>query len=277
MKPLEPTGAEGGGRRAESRGPASGIRPPSDGEAVNSELVNAEPGTPATPIHDCWNLIGVEGNGTCRELLKFIHCRNCPVYAAAGIQLLDRPLPAEFRRERAAHYAQAKKVAQPERFSVVIFRLAHEWLALHTTVFQEVAEHRGMHSLPHRRRGVALGLVNVRGELLICASVARLLGLEAEVRGQKSEVRSQNSDLRSPSSGFPRLLVTNWNGLRLAFPVDEVQGIQRFPKAELKSPPATISKSTLGYTQGVFGWRDRTVGLLDTEPFFTTLNRSLAL
>ena len=134
-----------------------------------------------------------------------------------------------------------------------------------------------MHSLPHRRRGVALGLVNVRGELLICASVARLLGLEAEVRGQKPEVRSPISNLRSPTSGFPRLLVTNWNGLRLAFPVDEVQGIQRFPKAELKSPPATISKSTLGYTQGVFGWRDRTVGLLDTEPFFTTLNRSLAL
>ncbi len=226
-------------------------------------------GETSAPIHDCWNMIGVEGNRTCRELLKFIHCRNCPVYSAAGLQLLDRPLPAEFRRERAAHYAQAKKIAQPDRFSVVIFRLASEWLALPTTVFQEVAEHRGMHSLPHRRRGVALGLVNVRGELLVCASVARLLGIEAEVRDQKSEGRS-------PTSGFARLLVTNWNGLRLAFPVDEVQGIQRFPQDELREPPATLTKSALSYTQGVFAWRERTVGLLATEMFFSTLNRSLA-
>ncbi len=53
------------------------------------------------PVHDCWNRIGVEGNATCRELAKYIHCRNCPVYSAAGLQLLDRPLPADYRRERA--------------------------------------------------------------------------------------------------------------------------------------------------------------------------------
>ena len=61
-----------------------------------------------------------------------------------------------------------------------------------------------------------------------------------------------------------------------AFPVDEVHGIQRFQKTELKEPPATISKSALTYTQGVFAWRERSVGLLDTEPLFHALNRSLS-
>src|SRR5262245_55358447 len=126
------------------------------------------------PIHDCWNSIGVEGNGTCRELVKFIHCRNCPVYSAAGRQLLDRPLPVEYQHEQAEHYAQQKKFFQPARLSVVLFRIAGEWLALPTQAFQEVAERRAMHTLPHRRRGLALGLVNIRGELLICASLARL-------------------------------------------------------------------------------------------------------
>jgi chemotaxis-related protein WspD len=198
------------------------------------------------------------------------------VYSAAGLQLLDRPFPADYRRERAEHYAGAKRVTQPARLSVVIFRLANEWLALPTTAFQEVAEHRRMHSLPHRRQGLVLGLVNVRGELLICASVARLLGLDSEVRGPRSEVSGPTSNPRLPTSVFGRLLVTSWNGLRLALPVDEVHGIQRLPKDELKTPPATLSKATLSYTLGIFGWRDRTVGLLEADSFFSTLNRSLA-
>src|SRR5437879_1067310 len=96
MKNAEPSQAsQAASPRAEALHPSSFILHPS------SE-------TPA-PIHDCWNVIGVEGNGTCRELVKFIHCRNCPVYSAAGTQLLDRPLPAEYRREQAEHYAQPKK------------------------------------------------------------------------------------------------------------------------------------------------------------------------
>lgn len=239
------------------------------------------------PIHDCWNLIGVEGNGTCRELARYIHCRNCPVYSAAGMQLLDRPLPADYRRERAEHYARAKKITQPARLSVVIFRLGPEWLALPTSSFQEVAERRALHTLPHRRRGLALGLVNVRGELLICASVARLLGMEERLKTESGK-RKSISAFNFPLSAFEieRLLVTNWNGQRLVFPVDEVHGIQRFQKEELKAPPTTVAHpaatgaSTAGraltYTQGVFAWREHTVGLLAADALFAALNRSLS-
>lgn len=237
---------------------------PINQDAVAELRPDATSGETVAPIYDCWNRIGVEGNGTCRELVKYIHCRNCPVYSAAGIQLLDRPLTEDYRRERAEHYAQEKKVAQPVRVSVVIFRISNEWLALPTNAFQEVAERRAMHSLPHRRRGLALGLVNIRGELLICASAGKLLGLDQAAVREKSRVV------------FDRFLVAIWNGQRVAFPVDEVHGIQRFQKSELKDPPATISKSTLTYTEGVFTWRDRTIGLLDADSFFSTLNRSLA-
>ena len=40
--------------------------------------------SPTVVVSDCWNKIGVNGDGTCRELVKFIHCRNCPVYSSAG-------------------------------------------------------------------------------------------------------------------------------------------------------------------------------------------------
>ena len=251
---------------------------------------------PAPAIHDCWNQIGVMGNGTCRELVKNIHCRNCAVYMAAGLQLLDRALPAEYRRERAVHYAPPKQLSHPARVSAVIFRLGVEWLALPTIVFQEVAERRTLHTLPHRRGGLALGLVNVRGELVICATVARLLGVEEnteilktvrpqsgygrdDTRAERTTYGSGGRNISSlPESGisFSRLLVTSWKGQRVAFPVAEVFGIQRFSQAELKAPPATIARSVSTCMQGVFEWRDRTVGLLDAEVFFSTLNRNLA-
>jgi len=230
-------------------------------------------GEVTSAVHDCWSTIGVSGNGTCRELQKFVHCRNCPVYSAAGILLLDRPLPADYRRERTGHYAESKQLTQPAKISLVLFRLGPEWLALPTPAFQEVAERRAIHSLPHRRRSIVLGLVNIRGELLICVSLARLLGLEGETSREKSR------------TVYERLLVANWAGhksgarggsTRLVFPVDEVHGIHRLPYDELKEPPATISKSTLTHAQGVFAWRDRTVGVLNADSLFGALNRNLS-
>ncbi len=213
-------------------------------------------------IHDCWNRIGVEGNGSCQELVRYVHCRNCPVYSAAGLRLLDRRLTSDYRREQTEHYAVRKKLTAPAKVSVLIFRLGQEWFALPSHALQEVAENRPMHSLPPRRRSVAIGLVNVRGELLVCASLSRLLGMDethgAPVRGQ-----------------LPLLLVATWNGSRVAFPVDEVQRIHRFGQDELRDAPATVSRSALTYARGVFVWRERTVGYLDAGLLFPALDRSL--
>jgi chemotaxis-related protein WspD len=218
---------------------------------------------PAAQIYDCWNTIGVSGNGSCRELPRFTHCRNCPVYASAAAQLLDRPVTPELRREWMEHFAREKKLTASARTSLVIFRIGPEWLALPTPAFQEVAESRTMHTLPHRRHGVVLGLANIRGELLICASLGRLLGVEPEAARARSR------------TVYERLLVANWDGSRLVFPVDEVHGIHRVHDDELRAPPATVAKSALSCTRSVFPWCERTVGLLDAEVLFATLNRNL--
>ena len=238
------------------------LRRPDPPGKESGETVAGEDGLVA--VHDCWNRIGVEGNATCRELVRYIHCRNCPVYSAAALQLLDQPIPPDYRRERAEHYGQQKRITRPARLSVVLFRLAREWFALPTAAFQEVAEHRAMHSLPHRRRGLALGLVNVRGELLVCASAGRLLGLALD------------SLPEGQPKSFHRLLVAVWDGQRVVFPVDEVHGVERFHVEEMQESPATVAMSALTYTMGMFAWRDRTVGLLDPESFFSALNRDLA-
>lgn len=217
----------------------------------------------ALDIQACWSEIGVYGNSTCLELPKFIHCRNCPVYSNAGVRLLNRPLPADYRREWTDHFTQRKKLAAQTNTSAVLFRLGAEWLALRTQILQEVAERRRVHSLPHRRHGIVLGLVNIRGELLICVSLGHFLGLE----------NLPSRELLRTSHA--RLLVVNWEASRLVFPVDEIPGTHRFNLQELSAPPATVAKSNYCYTKGLIYWRDRGVGFLDASLLFPALNRSL--
>ena len=137
-----------------------------------------------------------------------------------------------------------------------------------TEAFQEVAENRRIHSLPHRRSGVVLGLVNVRGELLICVGLDRLIGID--MRAAKAENES------ATQSRSRRLLVVGWENSRLVFPVDEIEGVYRFQTKELKEPPATVTKSNLSYTRGLLLRNQKTIGLLDAESLFGTLNGKLS-
>jgi chemotaxis-related protein WspD len=192
---------------------------------------------------------------------------------------------------------------------VVIFRIGAEWLALPTPAFQEVAERRVIHTLPHRRHGVVLGLVNIRGELLICVSLGRLLGLaESKTQSPKSNVQSSKSNAFVPRIGATldfkpqtldfrlseRLLVTNWEGNRLVFPVHEVLGIRRVQNDELREPPSPCSDVLKAafrcpiphrheikpQTEGARGLglspcHNQTVGLLNADVLFATVNRNL--
>src|SRR3954454_6216435 len=64
----------------------------------------------AVENHDaCWQNIGVYGEGSCRELQKFVHCRNCPVYSHAALRLLERPLPEHYRADWTAHFAKEQR------------------------------------------------------------------------------------------------------------------------------------------------------------------------
>jgi chemotaxis-related protein WspD len=231
---------------------------------VSEESASLVPALSAVPgDFDCWNQIGVSGNGTCPELTKFVHCRNCPVYSAAGALLLDRVPPSDYRQRWTEHFAREQRRPQPGKKSVVIFRVGLEWMALSTKSFQEVAEERRIHSLPHRRNGIVLGLVNIRGELLICVSLARLLGLE------------KKADDAGARTLYERLVVAEWEGSLLTFPVNEVHGVHRCHPEEMKEAPATVAKANPGFTRSMFMWQGRRVGFLDEETLFSTLNRSL--
>ena len=210
------------------------------------------------PIEACWKTIGINGDGSCVQLLQYVHCRNCPVYARAAAQVLDIETPPHYVQESTEAVAGEKPAVAAQATAVVIFRVGAEWLALPSAIFREVAADRLIHSLPHRRSGALLGVVNIRGELLVCASLTHILGVDGGIA----------------SGGTRRMLVIQEGSNRTVCPVDDVHGIERFQPQSLNQVPAILGAAALTYTRGVLSWRRRSVGVLDSDLILQALNRS---
>jgi len=228
------------------------------------------PDHPATDtlilIDDCWNRIGVRGDASCDKLVLHIDCRNCPVHARAASALLDR-LP----QDAVSCSADDGQVSPQHNagdltVSLLLFRIGEEWLALPTAIFEEITEHSTVHSLPHRHNAVVLGIVNIRGALVTCVSLAAVLGIACDDGGRRT-ARQQL---------LQRMLVVKRNGHTSVFPADEVHGTLRVASAAYKPVPTTLARAAGHFTHAVIQWQDRSVGLLDEELVFHTLDRSLA-
>ena len=217
-------------------------------------------------VDACWNRIGVQGDGSCPELEPHVHCRNCPVHADAALRLMDRDLRPGDLAEWTRHYAQPKTADRRREDSVVIFRVDAERLALPVRVVMEVADRRPIHSLPHRGAGLVLGVVNVRGVLLVCLSLRRALGID------RSGARTGSAE----TGGHWRLLVIGGETIRAACPVDEVLGVHDVFDGMLGEVPATVAKASTTHSKAVVPWQGHSVGLLDERTLFRTLQRSLA-
>jgi chemotaxis-related protein WspD len=211
---------------------------------------------PTAAPNDCWNRIGVWGDQSCPELTQVVHCQNCPVFAAASRRFLDVPPPGNYLAEWTERLIAPVEEAANNLQSVLIFRLGEEWLALRVQVLLEVTAMRPVHPIPHRA-GLLAGLVNIRGELNLCVYMAQLLGINApEADG---------------NGGLPRMLVMEREGNRWVFAVDEVDQVYRFAPEELIGAPATLARAASRLTRAVFAWRERSVGYLDDERLFRTL------
>ena len=220
----------------------------------------------------CWSKIGVAGDRTCPELRTFIHCRNCPVFATAARTFFDRPAPEGYLAAWSTWLAgSVEQVPGDERgercetdlkspeskFSVLIFRLGSEWLAFRTSTVAEVTTPRPIHRVPHRTNEVLRGLVTLQGQAQLCVSLHGLLGVTA--------------------SGAPSRLVVLRDCIRSetwVYPADEVLGVHDVPRSDWRGVRSTLVNPTVGFSQAILSWQDRSVGVLDEQRVFAAL-RSL--
>jgi chemotaxis-related protein WspD len=221
-------------------------------------------------LNDCWNQMGVMGDRSCGELKSVIHCHDCPVYALVGESLLEREPPhnyvdewitilAETTTEAKAAESHGAATLAEAMISTMIFRLGNQKLAMPVRVLQEVTHPCLIQPLPHRSNNLFLGLVNIRGETLLCASLSNLLSLESA----------------EASSSSKRMIVAGQGEEKWVFPVDEVYGTYRFHLSELRDAPIVITKAAESYTQGVIHWEKDKVNYLDSELLFYTLNHKI--
>lgn len=211
-------------------------------------------------LDDCWNKIGVSGDGSCPELVEYVHCRNCPVFGAAARSFFGRPAPVEYLREWAGLLAQPAIAGSGDQTGLLVFRLGIEWLSIDILSALEVTSVRPIHRVPHRTNAVFLGLINLRGQLHPCVSLHGLLGVD-----------SIDPDINPPIA--PRLVLIRKDGETWAFLADEVAGVRHVGRADLLGIPSTLSNPAGSYSRAVFGWRDRSINVLDEPRLFLALRR----
>ncbi len=210
------------------------------------------------PADPCWNRIGVWGDRTCPQLADVTHCHNCPVFAAAGRRFLDAPSPPDYLSEWTARLAEVEYGEAADALSVLVFRLGGEWLALPVGVLVEVTRERTPHRLPHRG-GLLAGLVNIRGELHLCARLDRLLGI-VPVEGK---------------AAHPRMVVIRRDTEVWVFAADEVDQVYHIPGGSISPAPPTLSRAAARVSRGVFATDGRAVGLLDDGRLFHALREQV--
>ena len=141
-----------------------------------------------------------------------------------------------------------------------VFRLGDEWLGLPVGVLVEVTHPRTPHRVPHRA-GLLAGVVNIRGELHLCARLDLLLGITPPP---------------NPPPGNRRLVVIRQDADGWVFAADEVDQVHRVPTRALVPPPPTLSRAVARLTRGVFAQENnRSVGLLDDGRVFQALRERL--
>lgn len=214
----------------------------------------------------CWNQTGVLGDQSCPTLKTVVHCHNCSIYRQAGRGLLERPIPEDYATEWTTVLTQARtQVSHQKTLSMNIFRLGREWLALPTDVVKQVLSPRPIHSIPHRSNQLLRGIVNVQGQLLLCVSLYKLLGI---VPNQLSTLRSTN-EVRHNSY----LLVIKKGQNVWAFEVDKLHGLYRC-NSDLLSNAPSLGRNTLGrFTQAIVTWQTENVSYLDEGHLFEALQQ----
>ena len=219
-------------------------------------------------IVDCWNQNGVWGRERprCPKLEQVIHCYNCEVYRAAGRAMHARPIPDGYQKEWTSIVASRKQVQTRTGLAAVVFRIGHEWLALPAGLVDEIVEQRTVHSLPQRPSPILLGLVNIRGKLQLCVSIASLLGIKPD-GGAQQKIEQRVI--------YPRMLVIRDEQRRFVFAVDEVLGTHRYAENDLESLPSTLTGALNKYSTGALKMGSKNVGFIDPELLLYAFSRCL--
>jgi chemotaxis-related protein WspD len=212
---------------------------------------------PLPVVSGCWRAVGVEGDRSCPELLRVVHCRNCQVFADEAARLFERPAPAGYTEQWTRNLGEEPPpMLDAGSTSAVVFRIEDEWLGLPTQAAAFVASEVSLRQLAGRSNRIFAGLCLFLGELTLAVSLRGLLGLGPPREG-----------VRWLAMGAP--------AERWVFDIDELRGVVRFPESARSNAPTAMRSSVESYLSGVIKTPDSSFGLLDPRALNDAFLRSL--
>jgi chemotaxis-related protein WspD len=180
----------------------------------------------------------------------------------AAARLLDREPPEAYleawTRALRDRFGEDDRA---QRFSAGVVRLGEELFAVPTETVVEVHPLAPVRSVPGRTGEIFRGLVSLRGEIHLCASLHALFGLAP----------AENADPEAQ-----RLLVVRNAGEGWALIVDAVLDFERFDIADLRTSQVTVAKSAVHFTDGVIETPNGPAARIDPRRLFEGLTRSLS-
>lgn len=153
--------------------------------------------------------------------------------------------------------------------SVILFRLATLWFALPVTFLKEILPLKNIHSIPHKTNTIFQGIVNVNGELKLCASLHALFEVSPE---QEINADFKSQDLFNIAKKRMVLIVNSTD--TWCFTADQIEGIHSLFGKEIISVDSALIKQ-LDLVKAMFMFDQLNVNLLDADLLFEALNRSL--
>ena len=216
-------------------------------------------------VQNCWQVIGIFGDRSCSRLEHEIHCRNCDLYRAGGHELLDRPLPEDYRREITVKLQSEVEVEDEHPLHLVLFRIGGAWLAMASECFIRTLLCAPVIPIPGRSNEIFRGLVNTQGDLRLCVSLGELFKGEADQPVIDVSARV-----------FSRMLEIRMEGERWIFEADEVVGAIECSSRQLEPLPSNLEKSLRGLITRLFVWQGLRVALIDPSRLQVLLKEALS-
>lgn len=187
---------------------------------------------------------------------------------ASANTLFDREPDISYLEEWAKLLAKPlEKVEDAKETSMVVFRLSNEWFSLPTLLFSEISIPHLINPIPCQKDSLVLGIVNLRGQLLVCFSMHKLLGIKEE---KTNKLKHYKIDFH-----YPRLGAISDENMFLTFPIDEVDGIYSIDLSQMSNIPITIANSQENYLKGAIKWNEKKIYIINEEILFQNLRSKI--
>jgi chemotaxis signal transduction protein len=176
--------------------------------------------------------------------------------ASAILRLLDRPIGPTELDAGTTLAARPVDAGRGQAVRLLLFRIGEESAAIPAKQLRRVTPLARPSPIPHRSSRVLRGICNIRGEIVLCADLHRLLGLPD--RAAATAPQEASADPR-------RMVVIGPPDNSWAFEVEALLGVENVDPASFRAPPVTVEYSLGHFTLGVTEIGGRCVTILDGE------------